>query len=282
MRLDDKSALVTGSTDGVGRVVATRLGEAGARVLVHGRDAERGAAVVADIQEVGGRAEFLGADFASLAEVRRFADAVRHRFGRLDILINNAGIGFGGGDHPGRELSADGYELRFAVNYLSGFLLTTLLFPLLVQSAPARIINVASAGQYPIDFDDVMLTVGYDGRRAYRQSKLAQIMATFDWARELREEGVTVNCLHPATFMNTTMVRQSGIEPWSTVDEGAEAILHLAASPAVQNVTGRYFDGMRESRADAQAYDEEARGRLHALSLELCGLRTGVGGAPPE
>jgi len=147
MRLRDltgRVALVTGSTDGVGRVVALSLGAAGVRVLVHGRDAERGNRVVADIEKAGGAATFLRADLASLAEVRRLAAAVKEDTGRLDMLINNAGIGTAGGV---RQESADGFELRFAVNYLAGFLLTQQLLPLLKASAPARIVNVSSGGQ---------------------------------------------------------------------------------------------------------------------------------------
>jgi NAD(P)-dependent dehydrogenase (short-subunit alcohol dehydrogenase family) len=155
--VDGRTALVTGSTDGVGRLVARRLGEAGARVLVHGRDQERGERLVAEIAAGGGTAEFLAADLAALAEVRRLAQAVRQTTARLDILINNAGIGTGGPGAP-RQSSADGHELRFAVNYLAGFLLTRLLLPLLETSAPARIVNVASAGQQAIDFSDLMLS----------------------------------------------------------------------------------------------------------------------------
>jgi NAD(P)-dependent dehydrogenase (short-subunit alcohol dehydrogenase family) len=268
--LHGKTALVTGSTDGVGRMVAVRLGALGARVLVHGRDPERGARVVADIEKKGA-AEFLPADLASLAEVRALADEVKQRTGRLDILINNAGIGSGG---PGgrRETSADGHELRFAVNYLAGFLLTRSLLPLIVESAPSRIVNVSSAGQQAIDFADVMLRRGYSGGRAYCQSKLAQILFTIDLAEELAGTGVTVNSLHPATYMDTTMVRQAGVTPWSRVEEGAEAILNLALSPALASATGGYFNGLNEARANSQAYDAEARRRLRGLSLELTGL----------
>jgi NAD(P)-dependent dehydrogenase (short-subunit alcohol dehydrogenase family) len=271
--LTGKTALVTGSTDGVGRVVAERLGKMGARVLVHGRDRARGEGVVADIKAAGGSAEFLAADLAALAEVRRLAQAVRGTTDRLDILINNAGIGSAG---AARQTSADGHELRFAVNYLAGFLLSYLLLPLIKQSAPARIVNVASAGQQAIDFADVMLTRGYSGSRAYCQSKLAQILFTIDLAAELEISGVTVNALHPATYMNTTMVRRAGVTPISTVEEGAEAILNLAAEPALAGRSGLYFNGLREARADRQAYDADARARLRALSLELTGLR-GVG-----
>jgi NAD(P)-dependent dehydrogenase (short-subunit alcohol dehydrogenase family) len=271
--LTGKTALVTGSTDGVGRVVAERLGKMGARVLVHGRDRARGEGVVADIKAAGGSAEFLAADLAALAEVRRLAEAVRGTTDRLDILINNAGIGSAG---AARQTSADGHELRFAVNYLAGFLLSYLLLPLIKQSAPVRIVNVASAGQQAIDFADVMLTRGYSGSRAYCQSKLAQILFTIDLAAELEASGVTVNALHPATYMNTTMVRRAGVTPISTVEEGAEAILNLAAGPALAGRSGLYFNGLREARADRQAYDADARARLRALSLELTGLR-GVG-----
>src|SRR6202161_2061173 len=155
-----KTALVTGSTDGVGREVALRLGGDGWRVLVHGRDRERGKAVVAAIEKSGGTAEFIAADLSKIAEVRQLADAVQKTTQRLDLLINNAGIG-SGGPQGVREESADGYELRFAVNYLSGFLLTHLLLPLIEKSAPARIVNISSLGQQAIDFDEVMLTHDY-------------------------------------------------------------------------------------------------------------------------
>ena len=222
MSVEGKTILVTGSTDGVGRWVAERLAAEGARVLVHGRDRKRGEAVVADIVEAGGAATFLPADLASLAEVRRLAEAVRRETDGLDGLVNNAGIGTAGNL---RELSADGFELRFAVNYLAGFLLARLLLPDLEKRAPSRIVNVASAGQQAIDFSDVMLARGYSGVRAYCQSKLAQILFTIDLAEELKGRAVTVNTLHPATYMDTTMVRLSGARPISTVEEGGEAIL---------------------------------------------------------
>jgi NAD(P)-dependent dehydrogenase (short-subunit alcohol dehydrogenase family) len=266
--LNAKTALVTGSTDGVGRLVARRLGEAGARVLVHGRNRERGERVVGEIRKGGGTADLLIADLSSLAEVRKLAEAVSNATDRLEILINNAGVG-SGGTRGTRQTSADGHELRFAVNYLAGFLLTRLLLPLVQKSSPARIVNVASAGQQPIDFDDVMLTRGYSGARAYCQSKLAQIMFTMDLARELEGSDVTFNCLHPATYMDTTMVRQSSVTPVSTVEQGAEAILNLAVSPGIEGKSGRYFDGLRESHANAQAYDATARGKLRRISNEL-------------
>jgi NAD(P)-dependent dehydrogenase (short-subunit alcohol dehydrogenase family) len=270
-RLDGKTALITGSTDGVGRLVAKRLGEAGARVLVHGRSHERGQRTVAEIRQSGGEAEFLRADLASLAEVRQLAGSVQEGTDRLDILINNAGIGTGGSGAP-RETSADGHELRFAVNYLAGFLLTRLVLPMLKGSGPARIVNVASAGQQPLDFSDIMLERSYSGMRAYCQSKLAQIMFTIDLADQLQGTEVIVNALHPATYMDTTMVRQAGVTPSSSVEEGAEAILNLATSPTLEGRSGLYFNGLQEARANEQAYDAKARERLRAISLELTGL----------
>jgi NAD(P)-dependent dehydrogenase (short-subunit alcohol dehydrogenase family) len=268
--LNGKTALITGSTDGVGRMVAKRLGADGWRILVHGRDRSRGQEVVAAIGKAGGDAELLIADLSSLAEVRRLAGDVQCATSRLDLLINNAGTG-SGGPQGVRQESADGHELRFAVNYLSGFLLTDLLLPLLKKSIPARIVNVSSAGQEAIDFADVMLMREYGGLRAYKQSKLAQIMFTIDLARELDGSGITVNALHPATFMNTTMVREFSA-PISTVEEGADAILKLAIAPDMAERSGLYFNGQREAEANRQAYDDRARQQLKALSRKLTGL----------
>lgn len=224
-----------------------------------------------EIRRSGGKATFYMADFSSLDEVRDLAAAVRRDHARLDLLINNAGIGTSsGGDR--RRTSADGHELRFAVNYLAGFLLTHLLLPLLRAGAPARVVNVASAGQAPIDFSDVMLEKGYDGVQAYCQSKLAQIMFTFDLAEDLKGDSIAVNCLHPATYMATTMVREAGISPASTVEEGAEAILKLAVAPELEGRSGLYFNRLQEARAHPQAYDATAQARLRQLSLDLAGL----------
>jgi NAD(P)-dependent dehydrogenase (short-subunit alcohol dehydrogenase family) len=270
MKMDGKTVLITGSTDGVGRYVAAKLAAAGATVLVHGRDRERAKALIEEIARQGGEATFHQADLASLAGTRRLADAVMTDHQRLDVFISNAGIGSRSLGAE-RRTSADGHELRFAVNYLSGFLLARLLLPLIKASAPARIVNVASLGQQAIDFDDVMLTRGYSGTRAYAQSKLAQIMFTIDLAEELKGSDVTVNCLHPATYMNTTMVREGGITPISTVEQGGEAILHLATGADVANTTGLFFNGMHQAEANPQAHDAAARRRLRALSLELTG-----------
>jgi NAD(P)-dependent dehydrogenase (short-subunit alcohol dehydrogenase family) len=252
--------LITGATDGLGRGLANALAGAGDTALVHGRSPKRIDATLAELD--GGDARGYLADLSSLGEVRRLAAEVRENEPRLDVLVNNAGI-----VSRKREVSADGHELCFAVNYLAGFLLTRELLDLLRASPPARIVNVASAGQMPIDFDDVMLERGYSGVRAYCQSKLAQVMFTIELAERLDGDGVTVNALHPATYMPTKMVSS----PVSSLEEGVEATLRLIAGPDVAGVTGRYFDGQRESAADPQAYDEDARRRLWTLSEQLTG-----------
>jgi NAD(P)-dependent dehydrogenase (short-subunit alcohol dehydrogenase family) len=260
--------LVTGSTDGLGREVARRLAATGAHVIVHGRNQERGTALVAEITRAGGgSAAFYAADLASFDEVRTLANALLRDYDRIDVLVNNAGIWLNRSAE--RSLSDDGHELHLAVNYLSGYLLTHLLMPRIIGTTGARIVNVASAAQAPIDFDNVMLARGYSGGRAYAQSKLAQVMFTFDLAEELAHEAVTVAALHPATLMDTPMVREAGARPRSTIAEGADAVIHLVLSPDIRS--GQYYNGREPARAHAQAYDSEARRRLRALSVELTG-----------
>jgi NAD(P)-dependent dehydrogenase (short-subunit alcohol dehydrogenase family) len=231
--LEQQVILVTGATDGHGRALARELASRGATVLLHGRDAAKGEATVRELRTSTGneRLGFYRADLGSLDEVRDLAERVTAEQDRLDVLVNNAGIGTGRGGGGERELSRDGYELRFAVNYLAPFLLTHLLVPLLTSSAPARIVNVSSAGQAAIDFDDVQLEQDYDGIQAYCQSKLALVMLTFDLADELRGRGVTATCLHPGTFMPTKMVLESGVTPADSLASGVAATLRLVADP---------------------------------------------------
>jgi len=269
----DMVILITGATDGIGRQAAHELAAAGATVLVHGRNPERGMETLEEIRSATGseRLHYLQADFAALSEVRQLADTVQSQFDRLDVLINNAGIGPGKRGAE-RTTSSDGYELRFAVNYLASFLLTHLLLSRLRQSVPARIVNVSSVGQSPIDFNDVMLEQQYAGMQAYRQSKLALIMFTVELAGQLPPEEITVNSLHPGSLLDTKMVRETFGEPMGSAQSGAEALVYLATSPDLAGVTGKYFDQQRESRANAQTYDAAARRQLWHLSEELTGI----------
>jgi len=263
-------ALVTGSTDGLGRELALRLGGAGYHVIVHGRNEERGRAVVTEIESRDGSADLILADLGSMAQVRQLAAQVLREYERLDLLVNNAGIGRGE-DGATRQESEDGHELRFAVNYLSHFYLTRTLLPLLRESAPARVVSITSTAQQAIDFDDVMLErADYEGARAYAQSKLAQIMMTLDLAEELEGTGVTVNAVHPAIYMATSMVLNRGGTPMATIDEGADPVMQVITSPVAGS--GNYYRQATSARASAQAYDHEARRRLRELSTQLAGL----------
>jgi NAD(P)-dependent dehydrogenase (short-subunit alcohol dehydrogenase family) len=270
---ESPTILITGATDGLGRALAHQLAGRGARLILHGRDAGR---LDQTAKEIAGQAggeppRTVRADLAELAQVRRMGDEVRELTGRLDVLVSNAGIGSGEPDGRERRTSADGYELRFAVNYLAGFLLTVDLLPLLRASAPARVINVASLGQHPLDFSDLMITRGYSGTRAYGQSKLAQIMSGFELASRVPADQVTANSLHPATFMPTKMVTEEIGYTIDSLSDGVAATSRLAIDPALTGVTGRFFDRTQEARANAQAYDPAARAELWRRSLDLVG-----------
>ncbi len=260
-----KVILITGSTDGLGREVARRLATSGAHIIVHGRNRERGLAVVADIAKEGkGSAAFYPADFASLANVRAFSDTILAHYPRIDVLINNAGVWLREGP---RQTSVDGHEMTFAVNYLAGYLLTRQLLPRLVASAPSRIINVSSQSQSSIDLDDPLQERSYSGQRAYGQSKLAQTMFTIDLARELEGKRVTVFAMHPASLMDTHLVHAAGVQPRSSVDEGASAVVTLVSDTAIPS--GSFVNRGAPWRAHPQAYDDAARARIRTLSDSL-------------
>ena len=264
---DQQVVLITGSTGGLGREVALRVAATGAHVIIHGRNVERGNEVVAQVTQDGkGSARFFRVDLADLNAVHEFAKTIRKNYDRLDILINNAGIATT--RSGGREVSSDGYELMFAVNYLSGFLLTRELLTLLIDSAPSRIINVASVAQAALDFDNVMLEKDYRGMKAYAQSKLAQIMFTIDLSLELEGTGVMAVSLHPATMMDTDMVVEDlGMEPRTSVHEGADAVMHLVTGSDL--VSGQYYMGLNPGRARDQVYDTAAREQLKILSEKI-------------
>jgi NAD(P)-dependent dehydrogenase (short-subunit alcohol dehydrogenase family) len=250
--------LVTGGTSGLGRAVATELGDHGHTVLVHGRDQAKVDELVQQIADARGYV----ADLASLDDVRGLAGEVAGNEERIDVLVNNAGVAT-----PERQKSHDGIELDFAVNHLAHWLLTGLLLPKIEK----RIVNVASIGQAPIDWDDPLLERHWESFRAYSQSKLAQIAYTFDLAERIDGDGPTVNALHPATLMDTRMVRESFGRSMSTVEDGVGPVVRLAVGDDVEGVTGRFYDQTRESRADEQAYDPESRARLWDFSAELAG-----------
>ena len=275
---EQRTIVITGATDGLGKALASELAPAGGRLILHGRNEEKGQKLLEELApRATGELEWRRADLASLDEVRDLANSLLEE-DRIDVLVNNAGIGTtaeGAGERGdgGREESADGYELRFAVNYLAPFLLTRRLLPLIERSAPARIVNVTSAGQAPIDFDDVMLERSYNGIQAYCQSKIALVMLTFDLAEELEGSGVTANCLHPGTYLPTNMVRRAGVDPVTPLEDGVEATMRLIASPELDGVNGHYFDGTSESAPHPQAEDPEARRQLRELSAELTGIQ---------
>jgi NAD(P)-dependent dehydrogenase (short-subunit alcohol dehydrogenase family) len=249
----------------LGRRVAELLSQRGDAFLVHGRHPGK---VEGAVRATGAERGYV-ADLATLSEVRRLAEELGRDHDHLHVLVNNAGLIV-----RERSESEDGHELTFAVNYLAHFLLTLELLPLLRASAPARVVNVASIGQQAIDFEDVMLERAYDPYRAYSQSKLAQIMFTLELADRLgADHRVTVDALHPATLMDTKMVRQSIGRATASVDEGAKAVLRLIDD---YGGSGRYFEGTREARAHRQAYGADARRKLWELSEKLAGVRAAI------
>lgn len=264
-----KTVLVTGSTEGLGRAVALALAAQGAHVIVHGRTAEGGQAVVDEIAKAGkGSASFHAADFSSLATVRAFADTIAARYPKLDLLVNNAGVAIPA-SQP-RRVSADGHELQFQVNYLAGWVLANRLRPNLAAAAPSRVVNISSVSASPIDFDDVMLEKPGAAGRGYGQSKLAQVSMTVALAPSFATDGITMIALHPATLMNTGMVSDLGMSPRTTVDEGRDHVMSLVTAPALQ--PGAYYVRGQVTQPHAQALDPAARDRLVALSGDLTGV----------
>ncbi len=272
--MNNQTIFITGATDGVGKLVAINLAKQGGNLLLHGRNKEKLDKVASEIKSTtdNQNVESFVADFSSMQEVRQLAKNILSKHDRIDILINNAGAGF-----AAPRYGKDGTELRLAVNYLAPFLLTNLLLPALKKAAPSRIVNVSSIGQFPVNFDDIMMENNFDGVNAYRQSKLALIMFTFDLAEELKNDKVTVNTLHPGTYLDTNMVRDANIKPLGTAESGADAEIFLATSPGLKNVSGKYFNVKREAKANPQAFDVNARKRLRELSLQLTGLQEMAG-----
>jgi NAD(P)-dependent dehydrogenase (short-subunit alcohol dehydrogenase family) len=267
--LNEQTILITGSTDGLGKIAAIQLARKNAHVIIHGRNPEKVTKVVEEIKHecTNHSIEGITADFSSLAAVRKMAAEIIKRFSAIDVLINNAGVGF-----ADERYGKDGYELRFAVNYLAPYLLTHLILPVIKKSAPSRIVNVSSAGQAPVNFEDIMMENHFDAVQAYCQSKLALIMFTIDLAEQLKDDNITVNALHPGTYLDTNMVRRANIPPRGTVESGADAEVYLACSEKLDSITGRYFNVKTETRAEAQAYDNAARERLRSIAIKITGV----------
>ncbi|GAA2145649.1 SDR family NAD(P)-dependent oxidoreductase [Glycomyces algeriensis] len=267
--MTDRTIVITGATDGLGRALATVLAREPDTLILHGRNQARLDELAGELADAPAVVHTVRADLAELAQVDDLADAVAGITDRVTVLVNNAGIGGGEPDGEDRRVSADGYELRFAVNHLAAFALTQRLLPLLERGAPARVVNVASLGQVPMDFDDPFIERDYSGARAYRQSKLAMITTGFTLAERLDAARVTVNSLHPATYMPTKMVLEWVGHSVDSLETGVAATLRLILDPELDGVTGEFFDRMTLSRALPEAYDPEVRRRLWDLSVRL-------------
>jgi retinol dehydrogenase 12 len=275
-----KTCVVTGATDGVGKVTARALAEQGAAVLLVGRNPHKTEEATRQIREQTGNAsvDFLLADLSSQKQVRGLAQAIRERCPRLDVLVNNAGGFFGA-----RRETEDGIELTFALNHLAYFLLTNLLLDLLKQSAPARIVNVSSEAHQGgrLDFDDPEGRKRFSGWAAYGQSKLANVLFTYALAKRLQGSGVTVNVLHPgfvaSNFASGNGWRSALMRPFilllgMNVERGARTQIYLASSPEVEGKSGLYWVKCRPARASAASRDEAAAERLWQISAQMTGL----------
>jgi NAD(P)-dependent dehydrogenase (short-subunit alcohol dehydrogenase family) len=281
--MQGKIAMVTGANDGIGRATTLGLARLRATVVTVCRDVQRGRAVQQSITSETGNdsIELLIADLSSQAAIRQLVADYKRSHRRLHVLVNNAGVNV-----KQRTLTADGIELNFAVNYLAPFLLTLSMIDILEASAPARIINVASAAEQmgKIDFDDLMAARKYSALRAYSQSKLAAVLFTYELARRLDPSRVTVNCLHPGVI-RTKITR--GMSGWGAViawlgrpfaaspEHGADTILYLASSPGVQGVSGEYFENRHAKRSSPRSYDAAAGRRLWQISESLTQLPIG-------
>jgi len=261
--LKEKTVLVTGSTDGIGKQTALELLKKGARVLIHGKNLGKLEKTQKEFSKYG-KVKIYKGDLSSLKDIKRMAEEILENEKELKVLINNAGI-----FSHSKILSEDGYELTFAVNHLAPFYLTYLLLPLLKKSQPSRIVNVSSmAHSSTIDFSNLQGERGYSGYEAYSLSKLANILFTFELSERLKGYNITVNCLHPGVI-NTKLLREGWGFGGASVIEGARTSVYLASSPEVSNISGKYFSNMRISEPAPIAYDKEIRKKLWNISEKL-------------
>ncbi|MBU0703039.1 MAG: SDR family oxidoreductase [Chloroflexi bacterium] len=280
--MKDRICMVTGATSGIGEAAARTLAQMGATVIAVGRDPVRGAAALERIRSASGSAavELMLADLSSLKDIRQLAQQFTSRYQRLHVLVNNAGALF-----TARQQSADGIEMTFALNHLNYFLLTNLLLDTLKASAPTRIVNVgASAHQFArqaAGFDDLQGQRKYSGWGAYGQSKLCNLLFTYELARRLDGTGVTVNALHPGIVATNFGMSGGGLMPLFNrlmsvamlrPEQGAQTVVYLAASPEVEGVSGKYFVKQKAVRSSKASYDPSAAERLWQVSAAMCGL----------
>jgi NAD(P)-dependent dehydrogenase (short-subunit alcohol dehydrogenase family) len=274
-----KTCLITGATAGIGKETALALAARGFKMVLVSRDRDRGEKAREEIRRSGrGEAvELIIGDLSSQESIRKMAAEFEDRFDRMDVLVNNAGALY-----AERTLTVAGIEATFATNHLAYFLLTGLLLPILKQSAPARIVNVASDAHRwaRLDFDDLQGARSYGGWSGYSKSKLANIMFTYELARRLEGTGITANCLHPGTVRTELFRNLSGITGaaiklatpfFRSPKKGAETTVYLASSPEVEGVTGKYFADCKETRSNEASYDKEAALRLWEVSEDLSG-----------
>jgi retinol dehydrogenase-14 len=274
-----RTVLVTGSTGGIGKATALGLAAMGAHLLITGRDPRRTEDAAGEIRAVGGQVDAFVADLSSQSDVRRLASDVLETSPRIDVLVNNVG-----GYWNSRHVTVDGLELTFALNHLAPFLLSNLLLERLKQSAPARVVTVSSNAQAMgrIDFDDLQGARSYSGARAYNQSKLANLLFTYELARRLRGSGVTANAVHPGVVRTSFGAEDPAgirrlIMPLAPLfmkdpEQGAATSIHVASAPGLEQVTGHFFAGNKPRRSSRRSYDQAAAVRLWELSADLVGL----------
>lgn len=277
----DKQCIVTGGNSGIGLHTAIGLARQGARVALVSRSPAKGEAAVREVRAAvpGAQVDLVVGDLGSLAQIRQLAADLLERYPAIHVLVNNAGLWM-----TERQETPDGLETTFAVNHLGPFLLTNLLLPRLQQSAPARIVNVASEAhrQGKLAFDDLQATRGFGKIKAYCDSKLANVLFTRELARRLQGTGVTANSLHPGVVNTNLGNNSSGLIRWVfdiagplffiTPEKGARTSLHVATSPDLDGVSGRYFKSSKINGEAKAAKDDEAARRLWAASEQLCGL----------
>ena len=278
--IEGSVCMVTGATSGIGNATARRLAQQGATVVVVGRNMEKSAATVRQIERQTGNSsvEFMLADLSSQHDIRQLAEGFKRRYRRLDVLVNNAGAMM-----FSRQESVDGIEMTLALNHLSYFLLTNLLLETLKSGAPSRIINVSSSAHHraEIDFEDLQNLKRYGGFQTYARSKLENLLFTYELAERLEGTGVTVNALHPGLVATNLMANNGAIGRvmkvllglrGMSVEEGAQTSIYLASSPEVEGITGQYFVKQKAVQSSQASYDKSTASRLWRVSAELTGL----------